>query len=167
MAERPLDVREVTGSNPVSSTMTTKIETFLQSFLKKDLTDLRPGDTVRVFQKVSAQPKTAGSSKGKAAGKKDEVRGKAKVFEGLVMARKHGQEMGATITVRKVISGVGVEMIFPLHSPTIEKIEVVKRGKARRAKLYYLRHVKGKKAKLKRKEMAAAVIREEVAGSSS
>ncbi len=153
MAERPLDVREVTGSNPVSSTMTTKIETFLEPILKKDLPDLRPGDTVRVFQKVTASAKAAGSSKKGKAEKKEEERGKAKVFEGLVMARKHGQEMGATITVRKVISGVGVEMIFPLHSPTIEKIEVVKRGKARRAKLYYLRQVKGKKAKLKRKEI--------------
>ena len=62
--------------------------------------------------------------------------------------------MGSTITVRKIISGVGVERIFPLHSPIIEKIEITKKGKVRRAKLYYLRRVKGRKAKLKNKAFA-------------
>jgi len=68
--------------------------------------------------------------------------------------------MGSTITVRKIISGVGVERIFPLHSPVIEKIEISKKGKARRAKLYYLRKAKGKRAKLRRKEFAEAVAEE-------
>jgi len=76
------------------------------------------------------------------------------------LARKHGKEMGATITVRKVISGIGVERIFPIHLPTIEKIEIIKRGKVRRAKLYYLRKAKGKKARLKKKEFAEAVAEE-------
>ena len=64
------------------------------------------------------------------------------MFEGQVIARKHGKEMGSTITVRNVVLGVGVEKIFPMHSPMIEKIEVLKREKVRRAKLYYLRRAK-------------------------
>ena len=115
--------------------MPTKLETFIKSQLKTDVPDIRPGDTVRVHQKIKEKDKE-----------------RIQVFEGLVIARKHGQEAGSTITVRKVISGVGVEKILPLHSPTIEKIEIVKRGKVRRAKLYYLRTAKGKKARLKRKE---------------
>jgi large subunit ribosomal protein L19 len=111
--------------------MNNAAKTFLQSFLRKDLPSLRPGDTVKVFQKIKE-------------GEKDRLQ----VFEGQVVTQKHGKELGATVTLRKVISGVGVERIFPLHSPTIEKIEIVKKGKARRAKLYYLRKVKGKKARL-------------------
>ena len=123
--------------------MTTKIETFLKPFLKENSPDLRSGDTVRVYQKIKE-------------GDKERIQ----VFEGLIIARKHGREIGSTITVRKTISGVGVERIFPLHSPTIEKIEVLKREKVRRAKLYYLRKAKGKKAKLKRKELAEAIAGE-------
>ena len=85
---------------------------------------------------------------------------KRQIFEGLVIARRHGKEMGSTITVRKIISGVGVERIFPLHSPVIEKIEISKKGKARRAKLYYLRKAKGKRAKLRRKEFVEAAAEE-------
>ena len=110
--------------------MTTKIETFLQPFLKKDLPEIRPGDTIRIYQKVKE---------------------KEQIFEGLVIARKHGKGIGSTITIRKIISGIGVERIFPLHSPTIEKIEILKRGKVRRAKLYYLRKAKGERAKIKEK----------------
>jgi large subunit ribosomal protein L19 len=84
--------------------------------------DLRAGDTVKVHQKIK---------------EKDKVR--LQVFEGLVLARKHGGEAGGTFTVRKVASGVGVEKIFPLYSPAIDKIEVVKRAKTRRAKLYHIR----------------------------
>jgi len=105
--------------------MTTKKETFLQPFLKKDLPDIRPGDFVRVHQKIKE-------------GDKERVQ----VFEGQVIARKHRKEAGSTITVRSVILGVGVEKIFPLHSPAIEKIEILKREKVRRAKLYYLRRIK-------------------------
>ena len=85
--------------------------------------DFRAGDTVNVASKI-----------------KDE-KGKFRIqnFEGIVLARKHGAEAGATFTVRKVASGVGVERIFPLYSPMIEKIEITKRAHARRSKLYYVR----------------------------
>ncbi len=85
--------------------------------------DMRAGDTVKVFQKIKD-----------AAGK---VRTQA--FEGLVLARKHGTEAGATFTVRRVTGGFGVEKIFPLYSPMIEKIDVLKRSKIRRSKLYNVR----------------------------
>lgn len=84
--------------------------------------DIRPGDTVRVWQKIQ---------------EKDKFRLQA--FEGLVLARKHGGEAGGTFTVRKVASGVGVERIFPVYSPMIDKVETVKRSKVRRAKLYHIR----------------------------
>jgi large subunit ribosomal protein L19 len=84
--------------------------------------DLRAGDTVKVFQKIEEKGKI-----------------RLQVFEGLVLARKHGSEDGATITVRKVAGGYGVEKIFPLYSPLIDKIEVVNRAKVRRSKLYYVR----------------------------
>ena len=118
--------------------MTTKIKTFLEPFLRKNLPDIRSGDTVCVYQKVKE-------------GDKERIQ----TFEGLVLARKHGKEIGATITVRRVASGIGVEKIFPLHSPTIEKIEILKRSKVRRAKLYYLRKAKGKRARL---EIGAAKL---------
>jgi len=83
---------------------------------------LRPGDTVRVHQKIQDKGKT-----------------RIQIFEGLVLARKHGNEPGATFTVRKVASGVGVEKIYPLYSPLIDKLEIVKRAKVRQSKLYYIR----------------------------
>jgi len=83
---------------------------------------IRAGDTVRVHQKIQEKGKT-----------------RIQVFEGLVLARKHGNEPGATFTVRATMSGVGVEKIFPLYSPLIDKIEIVRRSKVRRAKLYYIR----------------------------
>lgn len=83
---------------------------------------LRVGDTVRVHQKIQEKGKT-----------------RLQVFEGLVLARKHGDEPGATFTVRKVASGIGVEKIYPLYSPNIDKLEIVKRAKVRRSKLYYIR----------------------------
>ncbi|MFH1575681.1 MAG: 50S ribosomal protein L19 [Candidatus Nealsonbacteria bacterium] len=112
--------------------MPTKIETFNKIQLKSGLPEIRPGDTVLVYQKLKE-------------GEKERIQ----IFEGLVIARNHGRGMNATITVRKIISGIGVEKIFPLHSPATEKIEVIKRERARRAKLYYLRTAKGKRAKLK------------------
>lgn len=84
--------------------------------------DLRAGDTVKVWQKIQEKGKT-----------------RLQAFEGLVLARKHGTEAGATFTVRRVASGVGVEKIFPLYSPIVDKIEVVKRSQVRRAKLYHIR----------------------------
>jgi len=118
------------------TTQTQKINT-LQL---KELPPIRPGDTVKVHQKIKE-------------GDKERIQ----VFEGVVIAHKHGKGISATITVRKVLQGVGVERIFPIHSPSIAKIEVLRSGKVRRAKLYYLRHAKGKKAKLKLKEFASAV----------
>lgn len=96
--------------------------------------DIRAGDTVRVWQKIR---------------EKDKFRLQA--FEGLVLAHKHGKEMGATFTVRRVIDGVGVERIFPLYSPMIDKIETLKRSKVRRAKLY---HIRKKAAKDIKREMS-------------
>ena len=104
---------------------------------KTDRSEIGPGYTVKVYQKIKEGDKE-----------------KIQVFEGLVIAKKHGKGISSTITVRKTISGVGVERIFPVHSPNIEKIEVVKQEKVRRAKLYYLREAKGKRARLKRKEAA-------------
>ena len=131
--------------------MTTKIETFLKPFLKKEIPDIRPGDTIRVYQKIKEALKKSKPSM------EQEYKERIQIFEGLVLAKKHGKGISGTITVRKVISGVGVERIFPLHSPTIEKIEIIKRGKARRAKLYYLRTAKGKRARLKNKEFIEAI----------
>ena len=85
------------------------------------------------------------------------------IFEGLVIARKHGKGINSTITVRKVVEQIGVERIFPVHSPSIAKIEVVKSGKVRRSKLYYLRTAKGTKAKLKKRNLSAAIAPEVVA----
>ena len=118
-----------------------KIEKFNQEQLKKGLDDIRPGDTIKVHQKIKEKDKQ-----------------RIQVFEGLVLARKHGKGISATITVRKLVSGIGVERVFPLHSPNIEKIEIVKRGKVRRAKLYYLRKAKGKKARLKKVDFEQSVI---------
>jgi large subunit ribosomal protein L19 len=120
--------------------MTTKLDVFIQGQLKKNVPDIRPGDTVRVSQKIKEKDKE-----------------RIQDFEGVVIAKKHGEGISGTITVRKVISGVGVEKVFPLHTPTIEKIEVLRHGKVRRAKLYYLRTAKGKKARLKKTEFAAAI----------
>jgi len=127
--------------------MSNKIESFIKTQLK-DLPDICSGDTVRVFQKIKEPMKKGKSSLAK------EIKEKIQIFEGLVLARKHGKGIQSTITVRKIISGIGVERIFPLHSPNIEKIEVLARAKVRRAKLYYLRNAKGKKARLKRREIS-------------
>ncbi len=112
--------------------MKTKIET---DQIKKDLPEIKPGDTVKVHQII-----------------KEKNKERIQVFEGVVIARKHGKGISSTITVRRISSDISVERIFPLHSPIIKKIEVVQRGKVRRAKLYYLREKIGKKAKLKKKE---------------
>ncbi|MBI5400856.1 MAG: 50S ribosomal protein L19 [Candidatus Yonathbacteria bacterium] len=112
--------------------------------------DFKVGDNVRVWQKITEK-----------IIEKDKVKEKSRLqaFEGLVLARKHGAEAGATFTVRRVIDGVGVERIFPLHAPTIEKIEILKRAKVRRAKLYYIRR---KAAKEIRKAMRHERIEKEV-----
>lgn len=93
--------------------------------------DFKAGDTISVSSKILDE---------KASGKKGEAnKFRFQTFEGIVLARKHGKEAGATFTVRKVASGVGVERIFPLYSPMIGKIEITKRARARRSKLYYIR----------------------------
>ncbi len=95
--------------------------------------DFRAGDSVRVWSKIAEEK--AGTKKGE----KSTIKYRSQAFEGIVLARKHGTEAGATFTVRKVASGVGVERIFPLFSPLVDKIEITKRAKARRSKLYYIR----------------------------
>ncbi|MFN7019304.1 MAG: 50S ribosomal protein L19 [Fimbriimonadales bacterium] len=102
-----------------------------QPYLKSDLPEFRPGDNVRVHVRV-------------VEGGKERIQ----VFEGVVIARKN-RGIADTITVRKVSYGVGVERTFPVHSPMIAKIEVTRKGKVRRAKLYYLRNLSGKAARLK------------------
>ena len=124
--------------------MTTKLENFNKEQLNLKVPNVRPGDTVLVHQKIKE-------------GGKDRIQ----IFEGLVIARKHGTGIPATITVRKVVDGIGVERVFPIHSPSIDKIEILRHAKVRRSKLYYLRTAKGKKAKLKRKDFAAAIAPEE------
>jgi len=111
---------------------------------RQDLSEIRPGSTIRVHQKI-----------------KEKGKERIQVFEGVVIAKKHGEGISGTITVRKVASGVGVERIFPIHSPNITKIEVIKKGKVRRAKLYYLRKMQGKKTRLRKEEYITAVMPEE------
>lgn len=112
---------------------------------------IRSGDTVRVWQKIE-EIKT-----GKGANKKEVTTKNVRLqaFEGLVLAVKHGTEAGATFTVRKVASGVGVERIFPLYTPTIDRIEIVRRARVRRAKLYYVRE---KAAREIRRQMRRSVV---------
>ena len=97
----------------------------------KEVPQVEVGDTVRVHVKV-----------------KEGARERIQVFEGIVIAKKHGG-IEETITVRRMSYGVGVEKVFPVHAPSVEKIEVVRHGKVRRAKLYYLRNRVGKAAKIK------------------
>ena len=99
--------------------------------LKSDLPELKVGDTVKVHAKI-----------------KEGNRERIQVFEGTVIAKQHGG-IEETFTVRRVSYGVGVEKVFPLHAPSIEKVELVRHGKVRRAKLYYLRGRVGKAAKVK------------------
>ena len=100
--------------------------------------DIRPGDTVKVWQKIQEKGKT-----------------RLQAFEGLILARKHGTEAGATFTVRKVIDSVGVEKIFPLYTPMIDKIEVLRRSKVRRAKLYFVREKAAKEIRRQMRRMLA------------
>ena len=105
--------------------------------------DFRAGDTINVWSKISEEKSEKTEKKGnkkKGDAKKSEApKFRLQAFEGIVLARKHGQEMGATFTVRRIASGVGVERIFPLYSPMIDKIEITKKSRARRSKLYYIR----------------------------
>lgn len=107
------------------------IQSIQEEQLKKDLPDFAPGDTVKVHVKV-------------VEGDRERIQ----VFEGVVL-RRNGGGLTETFTVRKVSQGVGVERTFPLHSPRVDKIEVVRRGQVRRARLYYLRERSGKAARVK------------------
>lgn len=130
--------------------MSNKLEAFNENLMKKGLPDIRPGDTVLVSQKL-----------------KEGEKHKVQSFEGLVVAKKHGKGISATITVRKMVLGVGVEKVFPIHSPNIDKIEILKRGKVRKAKLYYLKSAKGKKGKLKTSEFKDVLPQDNPVGSKS
>ncbi|MFZ0212964.1 MAG: 50S ribosomal protein L19 [Candidatus Acidiferrales bacterium] len=120
--------------------MSRVIDKVQESQVRKDLPAFRPGDTVRVNVKLR---------EGEAGKEKERVQ----PFEGVVIKRR-GHTAGASFTVRRVSFGIGVERIFPLHSPTIASIEIVQQGNVRRAKLYYLRGLKGKSARIKRVERA-------------
>lgn len=100
----------------------------------------KAGDTVNVWSKILEEKVEKKGDKKKGDAKKLEAaKYRLQAFEGIVLARKHGTEMGATFTVRKIASGVGVERIFPLYSPMVDKIEITKKSRARRSKLYYIR----------------------------
>jgi large subunit ribosomal protein L19 len=101
--------------------------------LRQDIPEFAPGDTVRVLYRVRE-------------GEKERIQ----PFEGVCIARRGGG-VGETFMVRKISSGIGVERIFPLHAPTVKAVEVVRRGRVRRAKLYYLRGLKGKAARIQEK----------------
>jgi len=109
------------------------IEALEREQMRLDIPDFRSGDTVKVHAKIKE-------------GDKERIQ----VFQGVVIRKRKGK-MGATFTVRKVSYGIGVERIFPLHSPNIDKVEIVSRGKVRRGRLYYMRGLKGKAARIKEK----------------
>ncbi len=117
-----------------------KIKQFDNKQLKANIPEIKSGMKVRVWQKIKEGDKE-----------------RLQAFEGVVIAAKHGRGKSGTFTVRKISSGVGVERVFPLHTPTIEKVEVLSQAKVRRAKLYYVRSRIGKKAKMKQVELAAAL----------
>src|SRR5919198_2626803 len=121
--------------------MSNLIDTVEASQLKANIPDFKVGDTVRVHAKIRE-------------GDKERIQ----VFEGVVISRANSGNR-ATFTVRKISYGVGVERIFPLHSPRIDRIEVVSRGRVRRAKLYYLRELSGKAARIKGVRVRATTAR--------
>tara|TARA_B100000579_G_C22697612_1_gene788201 strand:+ start:35 stop:415 length:381 start_codon:yes stop_codon:yes gene_type:complete len=112
-----------------------KILNATKNDLKTDLVDFKSGDTISVGVKV-----TEGN------------RSRVQLFDGVVIAKSAGAGTSKTFTVRKISNGIGVERIFPYHSPIIESIKVLKKGKVRRAKLYYLRNLKGKAARIKTRD---------------
>ena len=109
------------------------IESLEREQMRLDIPDFRPGDTVRVHARIKE-------------GDKERIQ----VFQGAVIRKRKGR-MGATFTVRKISYGIGVERIFPLHSPNIDRVEVVTKGKVRRGRLYYMRKLRGKAARIKEK----------------
>jgi large subunit ribosomal protein L19 len=116
-----------------------RLDTIENAQLRADIPDFQPGDTVRVQVRI----------------KESETKERLQAFEGVVIARKGGG-VRETITVRKTSFGVGVERIFPLHGPIISRIEVIRRGRVRRAKLYYLRNLRGKAARIRERDTRQA-----------
>ncbi len=120
-------------------------QTILNGKTPADFSNLKPGVTIRVHQKIREE---GDKSSGKAG------KNRIQLFEGIIIARKHGSGPDATITVRKISHGVGVERIFPIYSTSVEKFEVVKASKVRRAKLYYLRDKTARETRKKTKIIA-------------
>ena len=112
-----------------------RLDTIEKAQMRADIPDFQPGDTVRVHVRI----------------KESETKERLQAFEGIVIARKGGG-IRETVTVRKTSFGVGVERIFPLHGPIINRIEVIRRGRVRRAKLYYLRELRGKAARIRERD---------------
>jgi large subunit ribosomal protein L19 len=112
-----------------------RLDTVEKTQMRESVPDFQPGDTVRVHVRI----------------KESETKERLQAFEGIVIARKHGGSR-ETITVRKTSFGVGVERIFPLHATIVDHIDVVKRGRVRRAKLYYLRELRGKAARIRERD---------------
>lgn len=119
------------------------IQEFEKMHLKKGLPYVRPGDTLKIYEKIM-----------------EAGRERIQVFEGIVIRRSGGKGMNATITLRKISFGIGIERTFPLHLPNIVKIEIVKRGKVRRARLYYLRNLKEKANRLQGKVLSEEEIKQ-------
>jgi len=109
------------------------IETLENEQMRVDIPDFRPGDTIRVHARIKE-------------GEKERIQ----VFQGFVLRKRKGKT-GATFTVRKISYGIGVERVFPLHSPNIDKVEIVSRGRVRRGRIYYMRKLRGKAARIKEK----------------
>ncbi len=122
--------------------MNLAVDKLQASQLRKDIPEFKPGDTVRVHVRLR-------ESEG------DKEKERIQPFEGVVIARR-GRLASATFTVRRVSFGIGVERIFPVNSPAIAQVELVRRGRVRRSKLYYLRQLKGKSARIKQEDRAGA-----------
>src|SRR3989344_1187306 len=114
------------------------------SQLKTGIPPIKSGDAVRVTQKIKEGDKERLSA-----------------FEGIVIAKKHGEGITGTVTVRKMVDGIGVERVFPLHSPVITKIEIIRKAKARRAKLYYIREKAAREIRRKMKSVFQEKVQEE------
>src|SRR3954464_10379417 len=127
-----------------------RLDTVEKTQLRSNLPDFQPGDTVRVHVRI----------------KESETKERLQVFEGIVIARKHGG-VRETITVRKTSFGVGVERIFPLHATIVDHIDVVKHGRVRRAKLYYLRNLRGKAARIRERDTRPTAEQTAAAGSAA
>jgi large subunit ribosomal protein L19 len=141
--------------------MTTKLDLFNQQHITKKR-KLAPGDIVKIQLELPKKKEQKSKKRDKQSkGVDEKSRPKKQIFKGIIIALKHRKEVGATFTVRGIVAGVAVERIFPLHSPLIKKIEIIKHSKVRRAKLYYLRKVSSKKATLKRKEGEEGEVEED------